>query len=81
MVLVELSTGMLPFEEKMDGRTAFVQVPELLDQGVRPEVPASTAGPTVPERVPQSMQVIMQRPWAQDPAGRPTAKQCVEAVK
>jgi hypothetical protein len=81
MVLVELSTGMLPFEEKMDGRTAFVLIPELLKQGARPEVPASRAGPTIPELVPQSMQAIMQSAWAQDPSTRPTAKQCVEQLK
>jgi serine/threonine protein kinase len=81
MVLVELATGRVPFEEKMDGQTAFVLVPELLRQGARPELPASTTGPAVPERVPLSLQAIIQSAWAQDTSARPTAKQCLEQLK
>jgi serine/threonine protein kinase len=83
MVLVEISTGLLPFEELLQagGPSAFIQIPALLAQRARPAVPAAKAGITVPERVPAALQASIQAAWAHEPGSRPTARQCLEQLK
>jgi serine/threonine protein kinase len=83
MVMVELSTGLLPFEELLEteGLSAFEQVPLLLAQRARPAIPATNPGLTVPESVPLLVQAFIQTAWAHEPESRPKASQCVEQLK
>ena len=83
MIMVELSTGLLPFEELLEtgGPSAFEQIPPLLAQRVRPAVPATRTGLAVPASVPLPVQAFIQTAWAHDPESRPTASQCVEQLK
>lgn len=73
MVLYELLTHKVPFEEMLGGRNARMVIPGwVLAQKKRPKLPDSTL---------PAFKEVIERCWAQDAALRPTADWVIQAIE
>jgi TPR repeat protein len=72
MIFVELCTRQLPWDDDLDGRPPTAFIPRWLDQGERPDLPAT---------VPVVFRALIQMMWVQDVNARPSANECMQQLQ